>query len=140
MTSDTPNGRGARVVLVAEDDPVTTKILLHRLSHEHGFRVVHADDGTAALAVAEREALDAAILDIRLPGLDGLGVLARLREMPRYERLPILMLTSLGSERDVVRGFELGADDYVVKPFSPAELIARVRRLLARGETDRGTA
>lgn len=140
MTSDTPNGRGAHVVLVAEDDPVTTKILLHRLSHEHGLRVVHADDGTAALAVAEREALDAAILDIRLPGLDGLGVLARLREMPRYERLPILMLTSLGSERDVVRGFELGADDYVVKPFSPAELIARVRRLLARGETDHGTA
>jgi two-component system phosphate regulon response regulator PhoB len=133
-----PPGDGCHVVLVAEDDPVTAKVLLHRLSNEPGLRVVHADDGTAALALAQREPLDAAILDIRLPGLDGLGVLARLREIPRYERLPILMLTSLGSETDVVRGFELGADDYVVKPFSPAELIARVRRLLARGEAYHG--
>jgi DNA-binding response OmpR family regulator len=139
MTTHTHNEPAGHVVLVAEDDPVTAKVLLHRLSNEPGLRVVHADDGTAALELAEREPLDVAILDIRLPGLDGLGVLARLREIPRYERLPILMLTSLGSENDVVRGFELGADDYVVKPFSPAELIARVRRLLARGAADHGT-
>jgi two-component system response regulator ResD len=121
---------------VAEDDPVTAKIVLHRLSNEPGLRVLHAADGTAALELADSEALDAAILDIRLPGLDGLGVLARLRTIPRYQRLPILMLTSLGSESDVVRGFELGADDYVVKPFSPSELLARVRRLIARSQAD----
>jgi two-component system response regulator ResD len=137
MTSATADGRPAHVVLVAEDDPVTAKIVLHRLSNEPGLRVLHAADGTAALELANREALDAAVLDIRLPGLDGLGVLAQLRAMPRYQRLPILMLTSLGSESDVVRGFELGADDYVVKPFSPTELLARVRRLIARGQTDR---
>jgi DNA-binding response OmpR family regulator len=68
-----------------------------------------------------------------MPGMDGFEVLGRLRKDPRYSRTPIVMLTSLGQEADVVRGFGLGADDYILKPFSPTELTARVRRLLARG-------
>lgn len=121
-----------RRILFAEDDPVTARLVIHRLSREPGVTVLHASDGETALAIAREEALAAAILDIRLPVLDGLSILGALRKDERHTRLPIMMLTSLGSEADVIRGFELGADDYVIKPFSPAELVARLQRLLAR--------
>lgn len=121
-----------RRVLLAEDDPVTARLVIHRLSREPGMTVVHAADGKTALSIAHQETLAAAILDIRLPVLDGLSILSELRKDDRHFRLPIMMLTSLGSEADIIRGFELGADDYVVKPFSPAELVARLHRLLAR--------
>ena len=75
------------------------------------------------------------ILDVKMPGLDGFEVLERLRKSPRYANIPIIMLTSMGQEADVVRGFRLGADDYILKPFSPTELSARVRRLLRRGRS-----
>lgn len=125
-------GPDREVILVAEDDPVTAKIVVYRLSRDAGMEVIHVADGEAALEAAAQRTLAAAILDIRLPGLDGLGVLARLRASARHARLPIIMLTSLGTETDIIRGFELGADDYVVKPFSPAELVARLHRLLRR--------
>jgi len=111
---------------------VTARLVVHRLSREPGVTVVHAADGETALAIAREEPLAAAILDIRLPVLDGLSILSELRKDERNARLPVMMLTSLGSEADVIRGFELGADDYIVKPFSPAELVARLHRLLAR--------
>ncbi len=119
-------------ILVAEDDEVAAKLLVYRLSREPGFKVIHCGDGHDALLKAQKTSIDLAILDVNMPGIDGFDLLERLREMPRYSRLPIAMLTSLGSEKDVVRGLELGADDYIVKPFSPTELIARVRRLLSR--------
>jgi DNA-binding response OmpR family regulator len=122
----------ARRILLAEDDPVTARLVVHRLSREPGVTVLHAADGGTALEIAEREDLAAAILDIRLPVLDGLSILAALRKSERHRGLPVVMLTSLGSEADVIRGFEYGADDYVVKPFSPAELVARIHRLLDR--------
>jgi DNA-binding response OmpR family regulator len=121
-----------RRILLAEDDPVTARLVVHRLSREPGVTVLHASDGETALAIAGQETLAAAILDIRLPVLDGLSILAALRKDERHARLPVVMLTSLGSEADVIRGFELGADDYIVKPFSPAELVARLQRLLTR--------
>lgn len=127
-----PSHPADRRVLLAEDDPVTARLVVHRLSREPGVTVLHAADGETALAIARQEALSAAILDIRLPVLDGLSILGALRNDERYARLPVMMLTSLGSEADVIRGFELGADDYIVKPFSPAELVARLQRLLAR--------
>jgi DNA-binding response OmpR family regulator len=127
-----PTPPADRRVLLAEDDPVTARLVVHRLSREPGMTVLHAADGETALAIARQDALSAAILDIRLPVLDGLSILSALRKDERYARLPVMMLTSLGSEADVIRGFELGADDYVVKPFSPAELVARLQRLLAR--------
>jgi len=122
----------SRKVLLAEDDPVTARLVIHRLSREPGVTVLHAPDGGAAATLAEREDLTAAILDIRLPVLDGLTLLSRIRKDPRHEKLPVMLLTSLGSEADIVRGFELGADDYIVKPFSPQELVARLQRLIAR--------
>jgi DNA-binding response OmpR family regulator len=127
-----PGAPPARRVLLAEDDPVTARLVIHRLSREPGVTVLHAADGETALTIAGQGALAAAILDIRLPVLDGLSILGVLRKDDRHARLPVIMLTSLGSEADVIRGFELGADDYIVKPFSPAELVARLQRLFAR--------
>lgn len=124
-------------ILLAEDDALTAKLLIYRLTREPGFKVTHSLDGLEALAKAEEETIDLAILDINMPGIDGFDLLSRLREMPRYADLPIAMLTALGSERDVVRGLELGASDYIVKPFSPTEVVARVRRLLGRSSRAR---
>lgn len=119
-------------VLLVEDDPVTADVVLHAVGRDQGLRVRHVTDGGTALSVIQREQFAAAILDIRLPVLDGLYLLLTIREDPRYQDLPVIMLTSLGSEADVIRGFELGADDYIVKPFSATELTLRLQRLLGR--------
>ncbi len=116
-------------VLVAEDDRVTATLVKHRLERS-GFDVVHALTGTDALASAERGEIGLFILDIRMPGMDGFELLTRLRTSPGHASTPILMLTNLGREEDIVRAFDLGANDYVTKPFSPIELLARVQRLL----------
>lgn len=131
MTTPIP-GAATGKILLAEDDPVTARLVVHRLERESGISVLHAADGGAAMSIAEREDLAAAILDIRLPVLDGLTILARLRSSDRHRKLPIVLLTALGGEADVIRGFEQGADDYIVKPFSPRELVGRVHRLLER--------
>jgi diguanylate cyclase (GGDEF)-like protein len=118
-------------ILVAEDDPLSAGILLHRLEKE-GFEVLHYPDGAQALEGALANQVSVAILDVKMPGMDGFELLERLRKVPAYYQLPIMMLTSMGREEDISRGFDLGADDYMVKPFSPAEVLARVRRLLSR--------
>ncbi len=122
------------LVLVAEDDDITAKILVHRLTKE-GFEVVRFDNGNDAYrgALARTPAL--VVLDVKMPGMDGFELLERLRKTPAYARVPVMMLTAMGGEADVVRGFELGADDYILKPFSPTELLARIRRLLRRGRS-----
>lgn len=119
------------VILVAEDDPLSAKILRHRLERE-GFVILHYSDGVEAMEGAVTEGIDLAILDVKMPGMDGFELLERLRKVPAYEDIPIIMLTSMGREEDIERAFELGADDYMLKPFSPSELLARVRRLLKR--------
>lgn len=118
----------ARTVVLAEDDLVTATLVKHRLQRE-GFEVRHFRDGSGALTAADDD-VALFILDVKMPGLDGFTVLRQLRANPRAARVPVLMLTAMGREEDVVRGFALGASDYVTKPFSPAELLARVRRLL----------
>lgn len=120
-----------RSILVAEDDEITAALLKHRLQRE-GFRVLHVSSGSEALELAKHQALALAIFDVQMPEMDGFQALERLRQSPRTGHLPVIMLTGLGNERHIVRGFELGASDYVVKPFSPVELLARVRRLLER--------
>ena len=118
-------------ILMAEDDPLSAGILLHELEKE-GFNVLHYPDGAQALEGALSHRIALAILDVKMPGMDGFELLERLRRVPAYCELPIMMLTSMGREEDIERGFELGADDYMVKPFSPVEVLARVRRLLSR--------
>lgn len=119
-------------ILVAEDDPVTSSLLVGKLQSE-GYQVEAFAEGTSALARALEAPPSLVLLDVKMPGLDGFEVLKSIRARFPPSRLPIVVVTSLGAEQDILRGFELGADDYVLKPFAPAELLARVRRLLSRG-------
>lgn len=116
-------------VLIAEDDRVSATLARHRLERA-GYRVTHCLDGKDALAAAEAGTFGLFILDIRMPGMDGIELLKRLRATEAYARTPIVMLTSVGREEDIVRAFDLGASDYVTKPFSPVELLARAQRLV----------
>jgi two-component system alkaline phosphatase synthesis response regulator PhoP len=119
-----------RTVLVVDDEPEIVRILRDYLERA-GFKVLTASDGEAAVAVARREKPDLVVLDLSLPSLDGLDVARALR---RDGEVPIIMLTARSEETDRVAGLELGADDYVAKPFSPREVVARVRAVLRRVE------
>lgn len=120
---------GARVLIV--DDEAMVREVLTRYLEKEGFRVDAAADGEAALQYAARARPDIVILDLMLPKVDGLEVFRRLREIGES---PVMMLTAKGEEVDRVVGLELGADDYVAKPFSPREVVARTRAVLRRGE------
>src|SRR2546423_8953851 len=118
-------------VLVVDDEPTIGEVVGRYLQRAgYATRVVH--DGRGALSAVERERPDLVVLDLMLPGLDGLEVMRRLRDRDPAARLAIILLTARGEESDRVVGLRLGADDYVVKPFSPAELVARVDAVLRR--------
>lgn len=118
-------------ILFAEDDNLISNIIKHRLKLE-GFDILHFIDGSSAFTAAQETIVDLAIIDVKMPEMDGFELLRRLRMLPGYSHIPILMLTSMGSERDIARGFKLGADDYVLKPFSIVELLARIHRMLTK--------
>jgi phosphate regulon transcriptional regulator PhoB len=120
-------------VLLVEDERDIADLVRYHVE-KAGMRLVHAADGGAALRLARAELPDVIVLDLMLPGLDGLEVCRQLRRDAATRRLPIIMLTARGEEVDRVVGLELGADDYVVKPFSPRELIARIRAVLRRAQ------
>ena len=119
-----------RTVLIVEDEAKIVKLARDYLERA-GYAVVAAADGGAALAAFHAARPDLAVLDLGLPGMDGLDVL---RELRRESNTPVIILTARGEESDRLVGLELGADDYVVKPFSPKELVARVRAVLRRAE------
>ena len=121
-----------RPILVVEDDDDLRETLAYNLRVE-GYETLLAADGVAALELARRQPVALVILDVMLPRLDGLSVLRQLRARPETAALPVLMLTARAEESDIVVGLELGADDYVAKPFSWNELRARLRALLRRG-------
>jgi DNA-binding response OmpR family regulator len=116
-------------IVVAEDDAAISELLVHHLTHE-GFRCTQTGDGPSTLR-AIRSGADLVILDVGLPVVDGFDIVRTLRREGRA--LPVVMVTARSDEVDRVIGLELGADDYVVKPFSPRELVARVRALARRG-------
>jgi len=121
----------AAEVLVVEDEPDIRALIVLHLARE-GFRCRTAKNGSEALTEARAAKPDLLILDLMLPELDGLEVCRRLRSDPATATVPIIMLTAKADEVDRVVGLEMGADDYVVKPFSPKELVARVRAVLRR--------
>jgi two-component system, OmpR family, alkaline phosphatase synthesis response regulator PhoP len=123
------NNGGSRTILLIEDDPSITMGLELNLRAE-GYRVILAHDGEEGLAKARTEVVDLLILDVMLPRLNGFEVLRVLRQ--EGSEIPVLMLSARGAEMDKVMGLELGAEDYVTKPFGLAELLARVRAILRR--------
>ncbi len=132
--------------ILVVDDEVTVRDVLRRYLEHEGYHVSEAETGTDALAAIQEQRPDLIVLDIMLPGVDGFTITRSLRSSDEYSPLsvendiPIIILTARTSELDRIAGFELGADDYVVKPFSPRELVARVKAVLRRsasgGESD----
>ena len=118
-------------ILVVEDEPDISKLVSYNLAQER-FKVLTAEDGEQALKVIQREKPNLVVLDLMLPGLSGMEVCKILRDHPETAKLPILMLTAKATETDRVVGLEMGADDYLAKPFSPREMVARVRAILRR--------
>jgi two-component system phosphate regulon response regulator PhoB len=119
-------------ILVIEDEPDILELIQYNLARE-GYRVLPATDGEDGLRRAQQDAPDLVLLDLMLPGLDGLEVCRRLKQDPVTRAIPVLIVTAKGEETDVVLGLGVGADDYVAKPFSPRELLARVQAVLRRG-------
>lgn len=123
-----PEPRARRVVVV--DDDVELRGLLHRFLGEHGFAVRSVADGAGLMTLLAREPADAIVLDLMMPGEDGLAICRRLRAQD--DDTPILMLTARGDPHDRILGLEMGADDYLAKPFTPRELVARLAAILRR--------
>lgn len=124
-------------ILIIEDDKDIVKMLDYNLKKD-GFRVISVSDGEDALDAAYKEHPDLVLLDLMLPGMDGLEVCKALKKEAKTSHIPIIMLTAKSQESDKVVGLELGADDYITKPFSPRELIARIKAVLRRSkEKDR---
>ncbi|MBE84053.1 MAG: DNA-binding response regulator [Gemmatimonadetes bacterium] len=121
----------SHTILLIEDEPDILDVVRYNLE-QAGYGILAAGDGEEGLALAMSEIPDLVVLDLMLPGLDGIDVCKALREGEQTRDIPVLMLTARRDEVDRVRGLELGADDYVVKPFSPRELVLRVRAILRR--------
>jgi DNA-binding response OmpR family regulator len=119
------------LVLVADDDEDIRSLVTFRLERA-GYRVVTASDGEHALSLALEHTPDLAVLDVMMPRLDGYELTRRLRQHEATKSMPVILLTARAQEADVERGFEVGADDYIRKPFSPQELRARVQAILGR--------
>ena len=119
-------------ILLIDDDPRLVELITSYLAG-HGFDVTHAPDGARGLSMLARSVFDAVLLDVMMPGEDGVSVLRKLR---KDSAIPVLMLTARGDEADRVVGLERGADDYMPKPFSPRELLARLRAVLRRASPD----
>jgi two-component system phosphate regulon response regulator PhoB len=126
----------APLVLVVEDEAALVTLLRYNLERE-GFRVSEARDGEEAMLQIAEQMPDLVVLDWMLPLMSGIEVCRQLRRLPETRRLPIVMLTARGEEGDKLRGLDAGADDYVTKPFSPSELIARLRAVLRRSRPER---
>jgi len=119
-------------ILIVEDEIDILEVIEYNLSRE-GFRVLSSRDGEEGVRIARSDAPDLVLLDLMLPGLDGLEVCRRLKADAVTCDIPIIMVTAKGEETDVVLGLGLGADDYVIKPFAPKELVARVKAVMRRG-------
>jgi two-component system phosphate regulon response regulator PhoB len=124
---------GAERILIIEDDPEIQEMLKYSFSRE-GWKLTQATTGEQGLEHLRKEGADCVILDIMLPGMDGLKTLEKIKAEPGFTVLPVIMCTARGEEADIVAGLELGADDYVVKPYSPRVLAARIRAALRRKE------
>lgn len=121
------------VILIIEDDPEIQELLSHSMAREN-WKLHQVKTGEDGLKILKTKKVNCILLDIMLPGIDGLKVLKKIKEIEQCKNIPVIMTTAKGEEADIITGLELGADDYVVKPYSPKVLIARVRAALRRQE------
>ncbi len=121
----------APTILVADDEEDLRELVTYRLSRS-GYNVIGAEDGQAAYELAAERTPDLMVLDVMMPKLDGYELTRRLRAEAALRSIPVILLTARSQESDIDRGFEVGADDYLKKPFNPDELVARVRAVLGR--------
>ncbi|PKL06936.1 MAG: DNA-binding response regulator [Spirochaetae bacterium HGW-Spirochaetae-9] len=121
------------MILIVEDDPDIAELLSVSFRKE-GWQSLHAENGEKALALMADNIVSLCVLDLMLPGMDGLAVLRALRARPKSAALPVIIASARGEEADIVAGLDLGADDYIAKPFSPKVLVARIRSILRRAE------
>ncbi|MGA0933801.1 MAG: response regulator [Pseudohongiellaceae bacterium] len=119
-------------IIIIEDEPDILEVLSYNLKRE-GFEVFSATNGTLGLSLAEKELPDLILLDLMLPGMDGIEICSSIKNNPVTQNALIIMVTAKGEESDIVLGLGVGADDYITKPFSPKELVARVKAVLRRG-------
>lgn len=124
-------------ILIVDDEEHILELLKFNLE-KNGFEVFSSDNGEDCIVLIEQHNVDLLVLDLMLPGMDGIDVCKEIRKMDRFQSLPIIMLTAKGEETDRILGLELGADDYITKPFSVRELIARVKAVLRRSDTKGG--
>lgn len=122
-----------KVILAVDDEEHILELLVYNLE-SNGFRVLTADSGEKGIEILRKEAVDLLLLDIMLPGIDGMEMLKRIRKDPDTAELPVIMLTAKSEEINKVLGLEVGADDYISKPFGIYELVARVKAVLRRSE------
>jgi len=121
------------VILIVEDDPDIQELLSLSLSKE-GWKLIQVKTGEEGLKILKSKKVNCVLLDIMLPGTDGLNILKKIKDIEQCRNIPVIMTTAKGEDADIVAGLELGADDYVVKPYSPKVLIARIRAGLRRQE------
>jgi DNA-binding response OmpR family regulator len=132
VTQVRPDPAQPPAILVADDEQDIRELVAYRLSRS-GYTIVEARDGQEAFELAASRALDMAVLDVMMPRLNGFDLTERLRSLPATKQLPILLMSASVQEVDISRGFAAGADGYLTKPFTPDELLTRVRELLSRG-------
>ncbi len=123
-----------KTVLIVDDEEHILELIKFNLERE-GYNVLLCDNGEECIYIIKNNVIDLVILDLMLPGIDGIEVCKRIRRMEEYEKLPVIMLTAKSEETDRILGLELGADDYITKPFSVRELIARIKAVLRRSES-----
>ena len=123
--------RETTTVLIVEDEPDLREILRYNLERE-GFKVIESEDGEAGLALLRKHLPKIVLLDIMLPGMDGVEICRSIKYDPQTRSIPVIMVTARGDESDIVLGLGVGADDYIIKPFSPRELMARIKAVLRR--------
>ncbi len=119
-------------IVIIEDEPDILEVLSYNLKRE-GFEIFSATNGTIGLSLVEKEQPDLVLLDLMLPGMDGIEICSAIKKSPNTQNTLIIMVTAKGEESDIVLGLGVGADDYITKPFSPKELVARVKAVLRRG-------
>ncbi len=121
----------AKKIILAEDEPQIARLIEFKLKKE-GYQVTWKENGEEALEAIKADKPDLVLLDVMMPVMDGYEVLRRLKEDENLKSIPVIMLTARAQERDVVKGINSGAEDYITKPFHPAELLARVKRILGK--------